>query len=145
MNVDTIWFTKLISYCWSHFDSNIDVLSLNLKFLICLLNLVKKSSFKQKKVIKNTSLQNYKILLNIAKSIISYNVETFYQDEVKKCLQLSWQSNSKLNALILLLDDATSVTNIMNLNPNMPNELIEAVTERSSACLVNIYKLIFLE
>ena len=82
-------------------------------------------------------MQNYKILLNVTKSLISYDVETFYQEEVNKCLQLSWQSNSKLNALILLLDGAISVSKIMTLNPNIPNELIEAVTERSSACLVN--------
>jgi hypothetical protein len=84
-------------------------------------------------------LQNYKILLSVAKSLINYNVEIFYQEQFKKCLQLSWQSNSKLNALILLLDEAISVNNIMTLNPNIPNELIEAVTERSSACLVNIF------
>ena len=51
----------------------------------------------------------------MTKQLIRNDVQKCYDEQLKKCLQLSWQSNSKLNALILLLDDATSVNNIMNL------------------------------
>ena len=52
-------------------------------------------------------------------------------------MQISWQKNSKLNALIALLDSAISANDIMKFNPNIPEEIIEAVTERSTACLVS--------
>ena len=81
------------------------------------------------------------MLLNVAKLMFSHDVESFFNDELKKSLELSWQSNSKLNSLILLLDNAITVNQIMTLNPNIPNELIEAVTERSSACLVRRTKI----
>ena len=92
-------------------------------------------------MIKNTSLQNYKILLNVTKQLIRNDVQKFYDEQLKKCLQLSWQSNSKLNALLLLLDNTTTASQIMAINSNIPNELIEAVTERSSACLVRVFRL----
>ena len=44
LSADAKWFPQLISYTWSHCDTNVDV-------------------------IKNTSLENYKRLLKLAKSI----------------------------------------------------------------------------
>ena len=90
---------------------------------------------------KNTSLQKYKIQLNVTKQLIRNDVHKFYDEQLKKSLQPSWQSNSKLNALLLLLDNTTTASLIMGINSNIPNELIEAVTERSSACLVRVFRL----
>jgi len=59
-------------------------------------------------------------------------------------MQLSWQSNSKLNALIILLDNGVSSNDLIQLNPNIANEMIDAVAERSTACLVaDLYSRLF--
>ena len=71
-------------------------------------------------------------------------VDKFYDEEVKKCMLLSWQSNSKLNALILLLDNSVSTKDLIKLNANIAEEMIEAVSERSTACLVaDLYSKLF--
>ena len=55
-------------------------------------------------------------------------------------MKTSWQSNSKLSILISLLDNGYSVKKIIQLNSNysknLGEELINIVTERSTACLI---------
>jgi len=59
-------------------------------------------------------------------------------------MELNWQSNSKLNALIILLDNGVSSNDLIKLNPNCANEMIDAVSERSTACLVaDLYSRLF--
>ncbi|CAF0722657.1 unnamed protein product [Brachionus calyciflorus] len=114
-----IWFNKLLGFIWSHFEHNIDV-------------------------IRNTSLNNYRIILQTARSIKKENAENFYETEVEKSFEISWQSNSKLNALILLIENGCSIQTLSKYNQNLSSELIEAITERSSACLVaDLYSRLF--
>ena len=63
-------------------------------------------------------------------------MEIFYEEEVAKCIELNWQTNSKLNGLILLIDAGIKASRILELNPNIAKELIDAAYERSTACLV---------
>jgi hypothetical protein len=57
---------------------------------------------------------------------------------------LSWQSNSKLNALIILLDNGVSSKDLIKMNASIADEMIEAVSERSTACLVaDLYSKLF--
>lgn len=75
-------------------------------------------------------------MLQAAKEIKKKNVEKFYDDEIQKSMQISWHSNSKLNALILLIENGISANKLIQMNPTIAIQLIEAITERSSACLV---------
>lgn len=50
---------------------------------------------------------------------------------------MNFQSNSVLNALIILLDNGVSSNDLIKLKPNMAHELIEVIGERSTACLVS--------
>jgi len=71
-------------------------------------------------------------------------VDMFYNEKVKKCMILSWQSNSKLNALIILLDNGVSSKDLIKMNASIADEMIEAVSERSTACLVaDLYSKLF--
>lgn len=63
-------------------------------------------------------------------------VESFYEDEVNKSMNASWQSNSKLNALIILLESGLSASKIYRNNRNIAHDLMSSISERSSACLV---------
>jgi hypothetical protein len=113
------WLSKLITFVWSHFEHNIDV-------------------------VRNTSLQTYKLLLQSANYLKKDKVNLFYSNQVEKCMELNWQSNSKLNALIILLDNGVSSNDLIKLNPNCANEMIDAVSERSTACLVaDLYSRLF--
>lgn len=106
------WFPLLLQFVWLRFDSNIDV-------------------------IKNANLQNYKHLLQIVRSLrVGSSVDEFYADEIAKCLALNWQANSKLHGLILLVDNGIKASHVLQSSPRIASELIEAITERSSACLV---------
>lgn len=79
-----------------------------------------------------------KYFIQKLKLLLKDKVVEFYNEEVKKCLKLNWQSNSKLNALIILLDNGISANDLICSNPNIANELIESVSERSTACLVKL-------
>lgn len=57
---------------------------------------------------------------------------------------LSWQSDSKLNALITLLDNGVSSKDLITMNSKIADEMIDAVRERSTACLVaDLYSKLF--
>lgn len=53
-------------------------------------------------------------------------------------MNTSWQSNSKLNALIILLESGLSASKIYTNNPNIAFDLMSSISERSTACLVSL-------
>ncbi|RNA06826.1 Thyroid adenoma-associated, partial [Brachionus plicatilis] len=68
----------------------------------------------------------------------------FYENEIEKSFKINWQSNSKLNALILLVENGCNIETISKLNQDLPADLIDSITERSSACLVaDLYSKLF--
>lgn len=65
------------------------------------------------------------------------NTSRFYDEEVEKCMKMSWQINAKFNALILLLENGVKASRLIELNEQIAFELVKAITERSTACLVS--------
>lgn len=97
-------------------------------------------------MIKNTNLQSYKMLLRAAGSMKGGpdEVALFYDEEVNRCMRLSWHSNAKLNALIILLEFGLNVNKLLQFNDMIARELINCITERSAAYLVaDLYSQLF--
>jgi hypothetical protein len=78
--------------------------------------------------------------LEIINKCFEDEVDSFYEEEIGKCMNTSWQSNSKLNALIILLESGLSASKIYKNNPNIASNLMSAISERSTACLVRYHK-----
>lgn len=55
-------------------------------------------------------------------------------------MKTSWQSNAKLNALIILIENGLSASKIYKLNANIAEDLLSAINERSTACLVSVLR-----
>ena len=50
---------------------------------------------------------------------------------------MSWQVNSKFSALIILVNNGIIVDDLIKSNKNIAQELIDSISERSSASSVN--------
>lgn len=51
---------------------------------------------------------------------------------------MSWQINAKFSALIILVSNGISVSDLIDKNKNIAHELIDSISERSSAASVSI-------
>lgn len=136
-NENCLLISKLIHTTWSQFESNIDVVR-NLSYqtyrsaIQALIKLNDKC--KQKKTLKFLSLNDFINIYFRNKGNFDQVVDT----ELKRCLQMSWQSTAKYNVLTTLLDNGVNVNQLLQMSKNIANELIESINERSSACAVII-------
>ncbi len=118
-STQTAWLDDLISLVWSHFDHSIDV-------------------------VRNLSIQNYRLVLQGAKYLKKCDVDELLVKETKKCLEMGLQNNSVLNALVVLLDSGVKSNYLIKLEPRIAFSLVEVIGERSTACTVSdLYSKLF--
>lgn len=109
-NLNTL--SQILNFIWTNFDSSIDV-------------------------IRDLTNQTYKnTLQSLNKLLGSKELEVLLDNELKKCLSLSWQNYAKHHGLNLLLDNGVSISKLLSVNSKISDEMIESINERSSACSI---------